>query len=111
MECKGQIHHLQSDGLHRESMPAFDQRTGFRSCEGLLAGGPGGLHKELLRLKANATEAVAMKYVCEECGYVYDPAEGDPDGDIAPGTPFEDLPVDWVCPICGAPKKAFQSET
>jgi rubredoxin len=52
-----------------------------------------------------------MNYVCEECGYVYDPAEGDPDGDIAPGSSFEDLPEDWVCPICGAPKKAFRSET
>ncbi len=52
-----------------------------------------------------------MKFVCEDCGYIYDPAEGDPEADIPPGTPFEDLPDDWVCPICGAPKKAFQPET
>ncbi len=40
------------------------------------------------------------KYVCEPCGYVYDPEVGDPDGGIAPGTAFEDIPDDWVCPVC-----------
>ena len=39
------------------------------------------------------------KYVCTLCGWVYDPAEGDPDGGIAPGTAFEDIPEDWVCPV------------
>jgi len=48
-----------------------------------------------------------QKYVCDVCGYIYDPAEGDPDGDIAPGTPFEDLPDEWVCPVCGVPKSEF----
>ncbi len=41
------------------------------------------------------------------CGYVYDPEQGDPDGGIAPGTAFEDIPDDWVCPICGLGKDAF----
>ena len=41
------------------------------------------------------------KYLCEPCGYVYDPELGDPDGGIEPGTAFEDIPDDWVCPICG----------
>ena len=50
------------------------------------------------------------KYVCGMCGYVYDPAEGDPDGGIDPGTAFEDLPDDWTCPICGAPKEEFEKE-
>jgi rubredoxin len=50
------------------------------------------------------------KYVCTICGYVYDPAQGDPDNDIEPGTPFSDLPNDWVCPICGAEKDAFEKE-
>ena len=45
------------------------------------------------------------KYVCEPCGYEYDPAVGDPDNGVAPGTPFEDLPDDWVCPICGREKR------
>jgi rubredoxin len=44
------------------------------------------------------------KYVCNLCGYVYDPADGDPDNGVAPGTAFEDLPEDWVCPLCGAGK-------
>ncbi len=47
------------------------------------------------------------KYVCEVCGYVYDPAEGDPDNGIAPGTAFEDLPEDWLCPLCGVGKDQF----
>ena len=44
---------------------------------------------------------------CSVCGYVYDPAEGDPYGKIAPGTTFKDLPDDWVCPVCGAGKSEF----
>lgn len=50
------------------------------------------------------------KYVCEPCGYEYDPAVGDPDNEIAPGTAFEDLPDDWVCPICGLGKEVFVAE-
>ncbi len=45
---------------------------------------------------------------CTVCGYVYDPELGDPDGDIKPGTPFEGLPDDWVCPVCGASKSEFE---
>jgi rubredoxin len=45
---------------------------------------------------------------CMVCGYVYDPAEGDPDSGIKPGTPFEALPDDWVCPDCGAGKDMFE---
>ena len=47
-----------------------------------------------------------IKYVCKMCGHVYDPEEGDSNNGIAPGTKFEDLPDDWVCPECGA-KKAY----
>ena len=50
------------------------------------------------------------KYVCDVCGYVYDPAAGDPDSGIAPGTAFEDLPADWVCPLCGVGKDQFSPE-
>ena len=46
-------------------------------------------------------------YWCRMCTYVYDPAKGDPEGEIAPGTPFDGLPDDWVCPVCGAPKELF----
>lgn len=48
-----------------------------------------------------------MKYVCTVCGYVYDPAIGDPDGGIKPGTEFADIPDDWVCPVCGVGKDDF----
>ena len=50
------------------------------------------------------------KYVCGPCGYVYDPEVGDPDNGIAPGTAFEDLPDDWVCPVCGVSKDLFEKE-
>lgn len=48
------------------------------------------------------------KYECKICGYVYDPAVGDADGGIAPGTAFEDIPDDWTCPVCGAAKSEFE---
>jgi rubredoxin len=47
------------------------------------------------------------KYVCNICGYEYDPAQGDPDNGVEPGTAFADIPDDWVCPVCGAPKDEF----
>ncbi|MGN0218883.1 MAG: rubredoxin [Muribaculaceae bacterium] len=47
------------------------------------------------------------KYVCEVCEWVYDPAVGDPDNGIKPGTAFADLPDDWVCPVCGVGKDQF----
>jgi rubredoxin len=48
------------------------------------------------------------KYLCTACGYVYDPEAGDPDNGIAPGTAFEDLPDDWICPLCGVGKELFE---
>ncbi|MDZ7832430.1 MAG: rubredoxin [Desulfobacterales bacterium] len=50
------------------------------------------------------------KYVCQVCGYVYDPEQGDPDNGVEPGTSFENLPDDWVCPVCGAGKDDFEKE-
>lgn len=47
------------------------------------------------------------KFICDVCGWIYDPAVGDPDGDIAAGTAFENLPDDWVCPLCGVGKDDF----
>ena len=47
------------------------------------------------------------KYVWDICGYIYDPVNGDPDSGIAPGTAFEDIPDDWVCPLCGVGKDDF----
>jgi len=48
------------------------------------------------------------KYVCNVCGYIYNPDDGDSDSGIPAGTAFEDLPEDWVCPVCGAGKDAFE---
>lgn len=49
-----------------------------------------------------------QKYICDVCNYIYDPAKGDPDSGIEPGTPFEAIPDDWSCPQCGAKKSAFE---
>ena len=54
--------------------------------------------------------SVMEKYVCTVCGYVYDPAVGDPDNGIEPGTSFEDLPESWTCPECGVGKDMFEPE-
>jgi len=50
------------------------------------------------------------KYVCDLCGYIYDPAEGDPYNGVAPGTPWEQVPADWVCPLCGVGKDQFSKQ-
>ncbi|MBW1974675.1 MAG: rubredoxin [Deltaproteobacteria bacterium] len=50
------------------------------------------------------------RYVCTICGYIYDPANGDPEGGVPAGTPFEKLPNDWTCPVCGAGKSDFEKE-
>ena len=49
-------------------------------------------------------------YVCDVCGYIYEPENGDPDNNIPPGTAFKDLPDDWVCPICSVGKDQFSEE-
>ncbi len=49
------------------------------------------------------------KYICTVCGYIYDLEAGDPDSGVEPGTPFENVPDDWVCPVCGADKQEFES--
>jgi flavin reductase (DIM6/NTAB) family NADH-FMN oxidoreductase RutF/rubredoxin len=53
----------------------------------------------------------AAKYRCVVCGYIYDPAHGDPESGVKPGTPFEKLPDSWVCPICGVGKDQFEKVT
>jgi rubredoxin len=50
------------------------------------------------------------RYVCTICGYVYDPAQGDPDNGVAAGTAWADVPDDWECPVCGAAKDDFEKE-
>ncbi len=50
------------------------------------------------------------RYICEVCGYIYDPNLGDPEHGVKPGTPFEQVPDDWVCPECGVGKDQFKPE-
>ena len=69
-----------------------------------------GVALEALQGKGKAGEAptpVAGKWICKLCSMIYDPAVGDPDSGIAAGTPFDAIPADWVCPICGARKASF----
>ena len=69
-----------------------------------------GVALEALQGKGTAGETadpVPGKWICKLCSMIYDPAEGDPDSGIAPGTPFEAIPDDWSCPICGARKASF----
>lgn len=54
-----------------------------------------------------SAEPTTQKWICEPCGMIYDPVEGDPDGGIPPGTAFEDIPMTWTCPVCGARKRDF----
>jgi len=63
-----------------------------------------------IKPETHALEKKMKRYVCTVCGYIYDPTVGDPDSGIKPGTPFEELPDDWVCPVCGADKSKFEPE-
>ena len=64
--------------------------------------------KQKPKVKSEQEDREMKKYKCLMCGYIYDPAEGDPDNGIVAGTAFEDLPDDWVCPDCGADKDEFE---
>lgn len=67
------------------------------------------IDKSKLESSAEVEDDAAEKNQCLICAYIYDPAVGDPDGGIPPGTPFEDIPDDWTCPTCGATKDMFQA--
>ena len=65
----------------------------------------------LMRERRIGKEINTMKkYVCDVCGYIYDPEAGDPDNGVAAGTAWEDVPEDWVCPLCGVGKDQFSEE-
>jgi rubredoxin len=77
------------------------QRSPKQKCPGVV---------KLLKRPLIRRTATMKKYVCSVCGYVYDPETGDPDSGIKPGTAFEDIPDDWVCPVCGVGKEDFEPE-
>jgi len=64
--------------------------------------------KQYNNIKRHPGGTLMQKYECTVCGYIYDPAEGDPDNGVKPGTKFEDIPDEWVCPVCGAEKDQFE---
>ena len=68
-------------------------------------------YQEQAPSKPAAPAAKAARYTCTVCGYIYDPEKGDPEGNVKPGTRFEDLPEEWVCPVCGAEKDKFEKES
>lgn len=59
-------------------------------------------------IKEEKEAKIMKKYQCSVCGYIYDPEKGDPENGIKPGTPFEELPDTWTCPVCGAEKSEFE---
>lgn len=61
-----------------------------------------------MSIEQTLAQPETKRWICEFCGWIYDPAKGDPDGGIPPGTPFEEIPDDWMCPICGAEKADFR---
>ena len=65
---------------------------------------------QTIKMKADERKRSMEKWVCTICGYVYDPAQGDPDNGIDPGTAWADVADDWLCPICGASKDDFEKE-
>ncbi|KYK24869.1 High molecular weight rubredoxin [Thermoplasmatales archaeon SG8-52-4] len=67
-------------------------------------------YSEAVDIETKKEEKIMDKYLCKVCGYVYDPKKGDPDNGVPPGTKFEDVPSNWVCPVCGAGKKDFRKE-
>jgi rubredoxin len=66
--------------------------------------------KEFFSRILNIRREVMKKYRCMVCGYIYDPIVGDDTQDVKPDTPFENLPEDWTCPVCGATKDQFEEE-
>jgi rubredoxin len=65
------------------------------------------LARERDTVQAMSATRTTQKWICESCGFIYDPLDGDPDGGIPPGTAFEDIPETWFCPVCGARKRDF----
>ena len=70
--------------------------------------------KESVLSQGHSDEMIAegkmKKWKCSICSYIYDPAKGDPDNGVKPGTAFEEIPEDWVCPVCGAAKDVFEAD-
>ena len=97
---------LQSERFH-SVRPEVTAHGYFANC-GSSRGGYGTVSTAQMALGGLPKEEDMTRWECTVCGYVYDPAVDDPDGGIAPGTAFDDLPDDWVCPECGVGKDEFE---
>ena len=89
---------------------AIGKDRGWRSGAtraGIRARGVGDSIIYLSLVMSETQTKTAQRWICESCGFIYDPADGDPDGGIPPGTPFEEIPDTWFCPVCGARKRDF----
>ena len=82
----------------------------YHICKGGVSPKTAPTYSSAMDEKIKKEEEKMDKYVCNVCGYVYDPEKGDPDNGVPAGTKFEDLPDDWVCPLCGAGKQDFTKE-
>ena len=67
-----------------------------------------GVHEKIVILQPVHTSVTYRKYMCVVCGYIYDEEQGDPEAGLAPGTRWEDVPLTWSCPDCGATKEDFE---
>ena len=96
------------NGVHGNTAQIFSRNPHKKSAKGVC----GRVRRGIINIINHQTRrnCPRKKYVCSICGYVYDPEVGDPDNGIAPGTAFEDIPEDWVCPLCGAGKDVFEEE-
>jgi flavin reductase (DIM6/NTAB) family NADH-FMN oxidoreductase RutF/rubredoxin len=82
----------------------------YHECKGGISPKAAPTYSAMVDKETKKEERKMDKYVCKVCGYVYDPEKGDPENGVKPGTKFEDVPNDWVCPVCGAPKSEFEKE-
>ena len=97
-----------SNNYDAEQIQVLEGLEAVRKRPGMYIGSTStrGLHHLVYEIVDNS---VPKRYACTACDYVYDPEKGDPETGIAPGTPFEEIPDDWTCPVCGLYKDAFRA--
>lgn len=96
---------VQADILNHDEVPlTYDY---YRNVKKGIAPKNAPTYIDRKKLSPSDQDPKKAKYRCTICGHIYDPEEGDPDGGIAPGTAFEDIPDNWVCPVCGSKKSDF----
>ena len=92
----------------RGDPPVFSSSPGRRAIDPHVRAHAYSARERALAPRRVSEPATKQMWICESCGFIYDPDEGDPDGGVPPGTAFEDIPDDWFCPVCGARKRDFE---